>query len=61
MPEADDRRSPGIAHMTALGQQALSAKAMLRVMSTYPTQNSHTDYTGVFVPRDGTYDSQIWT
>jgi len=60
VPTADDRRTPGRAHMKALGPAGVTVPAMMKVMSTYPTYNMHTDYTCVMSPHDGTYESGVW-
>ena len=61
VPTADDRRTPGNANMAALGQANVGIPGVTGVMSTWPTFNHHTDYTGVFAAFNGTYESHIWT
>jgi len=60
VPVADDRRTPGYNSMDALGQNGISISAIKKVMTTWPVYNHHTDYTGIFIPANGTYMSQIW-
>eukprot|EP00656_Telonema_subtile_P014881 TRINITY_DN17708_c0_g1_i1.p1 TRINITY_DN17708_c0_g1~~TRINITY_DN17708_c0_g1_i1.p1 ORF type:complete len:378 (+),score=93.02 TRINITY_DN17708_c0_g1_i1:187-1320(+) len=60
VPVADDRRTPGLAHMKALGQTNVSTDAVMTVMKTYPTYNWHTDYTCVLNPAEGLYESGVW-
>jgi hypothetical protein len=60
VPKADDRRTDGILNMKALGQANVGASGMKKVMSTWPTFNHHTDYTGVFAAFNGTYTSGYW-
>ena len=58
--QADDRRNPGNSHMSQMGQAHVSVAGILSVMETWPTFNHHTDYTGLFVPFNGTYISVVW-
>lgn len=60
VPAADDRRTPGIEHMKAVGQAGVGIEQMLTVMETWPTFNHHTDYTGVYSPFNSTYISMVW-
>eukprot|EP00658_Telonema_sp_P-2_P003712 TRINITY_DN1138_c0_g1_i9.p1 TRINITY_DN1138_c0_g1~~TRINITY_DN1138_c0_g1_i9.p1 ORF type:complete len:268 (+),score=25.01 TRINITY_DN1138_c0_g1_i9:175-978(+) len=60
VPKADDRRTPGVVHMKALGQANVSSESIMRIMRTYPTYNFHTDYTAVMIPHVGLYDSGVW-
>ena len=59
-PSADDRRAPGYAHMDALTSKGVDASSMYSVMLQWPTFNPHTDYTGIFSPRRGYYNSTVW-
>ena len=61
VPTADDRRTPGNAHMDALGQAGVDAAGMLGVMKQWPTFNHHTDYTGVFSAANNIYNSMTWS
>jgi len=60
VPTADDRRTPGMAHMNQLGRERLSVPGILSVMEAWPTFNHHTDYTGVFAAFNHTYTSYVW-
>lgn len=57
VPTADDRRTPGVAHMNALGRSNVTVGSVRSVMSMWPTFNHHTDYQGVYDPRGGVYYS----
>ena len=59
-PSSDDRRTPGVAAMRAMGQAALSEEALWRVLKHFPTFNEHTDYSAVIVPRAATYNATVW-
>eukprot|EP00041_Stephanoeca_diplocostata_P009539 m.147257 g.147257 ORF g.147257 m.147257 type:complete len:443 (-) comp17783_c0_seq1:180-1508(-) len=61
VPKADDRRTPGRAHMNALGRDHVGLPGMHSVMTAWPTFNHHTDYTGYFAAFNGTYESTVWT
>ena len=61
VPVADDRRTPGNAHMDTLGQAGVGAAGMLSVMKQWPTFNHHTDYTGVFSAANDMYTSMTWS
>jgi len=60
VPKADDRRTPGVAHMNALTESNVNVDGMLGVLSAWPTYNSHTDITAVMSPFDSTYQSYVW-
>lgn len=60
VPKADDRRTPGVAHMKAMGESGVDEKALLAIMEMYPTFNFHTDYTAIMDPATGLYDSGVW-
>ena len=59
-PTSDDRRSPGIAHMKAVGRDGLSEATMSSVMQTWPTFNEHTDYSLITTVTSFSYNSTIW-
>ena len=60
VPSADDRRTPGYAHMDALTSKGVDASSIYDIMLQWPTFNPHTDYTGVFSPKLGYYNSTVW-
>jgi len=60
VPLADNRRGPGVAAMKALGPAAVSLAAMWGVITSPPVFNGHTDYSGLFEPAVGTYNSTVW-
>ena len=60
VPTADDRRTPGNAHMDTLGQAGVDAAGMLGVMKQWPTFNHHTDYTLIANPANGIYNGTAW-
>lgn len=59
-PAADDRRTEGNEHMAALGQSGVSVDGLFGVITEWPTFNTHTDFSGIFSPADGTYNSYVW-
>lgn len=59
-PVADNRRTPGYNSMDAMGQDGISINALKTIMTTWPVYNHHTDYTGIYIPFNGTYVSQVW-
>lgn len=60
VPKADDRRTPGNTNMNALGKSGVGIPGLWNVMTTWPTFNHHTDYTGVWAPWNSTYVSYVW-
>jgi len=60
VPVADDRRTPGVANMKAMGFGNVTTENIMHIMSTFPTYNPHTDYTVVMNPLDGVYQSGVW-
>lgn len=60
VPVADDRRTPGYAAMNAMGQAGLNSSGLRVVMQTWPVFNHHTDYTGIYNPALGHYESGVW-
>jgi N-acylethanolamine-hydrolysing acid amidase len=59
-PSSDDRRTPGDAHMVALGQRGVGAAGLLGVLTAWPNFNHHTDYSGVMSAKTGLYNTTIW-
>uniref|UniRef100_A0A7S2D4W8 Phospholipase B-like n=1 Tax=Haptolina brevifila TaxID=156173 RepID=A0A7S2D4W8_9EUKA len=59
-PTADDRRTPGVAHMVAMGRDAVTTAAMWKVIKTWPSFNHHTDYSAVFVPARAEYNATVF-
>lgn len=63
VPKADDRRTPGVAHMRTLGQGGVAAQkpaGLWSVITQWPTFNHHTDYSAVMCAATGTYQSFWW-
>jgi hypothetical protein len=61
VPASDDRRTPGVAHMVALGQRGVGVQGLKKdVLLRWPTFNHHTDYTSVMSAKDSTWDSTVW-
>jgi hypothetical protein len=59
-PVADDRRTPGVQMMNAVGRAGMSAQSMFGVINTWPVFNYHTDFSVVIVPSEGLYNSTVW-
>lgn len=55
-PVWDDRRTPGVKNLKALGQAAVNSDTMMVLLQTWPTFNQHTDLTVVMSA--GTLDAQ---
>lgn len=61
-PSYDDRRDPGIAHVEAVGQPNIDQATLLKVMTTWPTFNHHTDFTIVCSPSNASmYQTLVWS
>lgn len=64
VPKADDRRTPGIAHMRTMGPGGIGDGSGLfdRVMNVWPTKNHHTDYTIIMSASEETflYNGTVW-
>ena len=60
VPAADDRRSPGYAHMDAMSRANVSEGAIWDVLKAWPTFNGHTDYSAFIVPARAEYHSTVW-
>lgn len=56
-PWFDDRRTPGMHNMNAMGQSHLTLDGLWNVLSTKPTLNLQTTYSFLAVPSNGTYRS----
>eukprot|EP00451_Oxyrrhis_marina_P047426 CAMPEP_0204449400 /NCGR_PEP_ID=MMETSP0470-20130426/99817_1 /ASSEMBLY_ACC=CAM_ASM_000385 /TAXON_ID=2969 /ORGANISM="Oxyrrhis marina" /LENGTH=611 /DNA_ID=CAMNT_0051449217 /DNA_START=50 /DNA_END=1885 /DNA_ORIENTATION=- len=60
-PTYDDRRAPGVAHVGQFcGDGVVDQACMTKVMTTWPTQNHHTDVTSIMCPRTGYFDVTVW-
>jgi len=60
-PAADDRRTPGIEHMNALGPEKVAPDTLFEdVMTVWPTFNPHTDVTCIMSASEGIYTCSIW-
>jgi len=61
-PSYDDRRDPAIAHLKTLGQPNVKPASLLKVMTTWPTFNHHTDFTIIFSPSNASlYQTLVWS
>jgi hypothetical protein len=60
VPAADDRRTPGVASMRAIGQAGLGTASLWGAITRFPVFNHHTDYSGVYVPARAMYNSSVW-
>jgi hypothetical protein len=61
VPTADDRRTPGNAHMTQLGIQGLTPENLYTdVMSVWPTFNPHTDVTCIMSAAQELFNCTAW-
>ena len=59
-PVADDRRTPGVAMMKALGAGGVNVSSTWDVIKGFPVFNPHTDYSVVMVPATGYYSGIVW-
>jgi hypothetical protein len=60
-PSYDDRRTPGIAHMMALGLGGVGFEGVFSVLTEWPTFNHHTDFTATYSARDTShYQTYLW-
>ena len=59
-PVADDRRTPGVAMMKALGAGGVNVSSTWDVIKAFPVFNPHTDYSVVMVPATGYYSGIVW-
>merc|ERR1712151_689024 len=59
-PKWDDRRTPGIAHVQALGQAGVKESGISQVLAQWPTMNNHTDVSCVMASALGNYKSSVW-
>mmetsp|Transcript_12807 Transcript_12807/g.30659 ORF Transcript_12807/g.30659 Transcript_12807/m.30659 type:complete len:401 (+) Transcript_12807:50-1252(+) len=60
-PSYDDRRTPGVAHVGEFcGEGVVDQACVTKVMTTWPTQNHHTDVTSIMCPRTGYFDVTVW-
>jgi hypothetical protein len=61
VPKWDDRRTPGVAHLQAVGQAQLGVDTIFdSVLKAWPTLNDHTDITAVLSAATGEYKSVVW-
>ena len=61
VPKADDRRTPGNAHMDQMGQSFTDLNTLFKdVVHVWPTFNHHTDYTVMMSASDNSYESTVW-
>jgi len=59
-PTWDDRRTPGVAHAKAFLKDGVDEKSVLKVMTTWPTKNFHTDITSVMCVQTGFIKTWKW-
>eukprot|EP01064_Diplonema_japonicum_P008687 TRINITY_DN160_c3_g1_i1.p1 TRINITY_DN160_c3_g1~~TRINITY_DN160_c3_g1_i1.p1 ORF type:complete len:442 (+),score=106.14 TRINITY_DN160_c3_g1_i1:70-1326(+) len=60
VPVGDNRRQPGNAHVQAVGRAGMNYSSMYGIMVEWPTFNTHTDHTAVFVVADDYYNATVW-
>jgi hypothetical protein len=60
VPSYDDRRTPGVANVAAFCGKEVSEDCVLKVMTTWPTKNFHTDVTSVICPKTGYLSTTVW-
>ena len=60
VPDADNRRDPGMKLMNDLGSLNVNETSLMKVMKTWPIFNHHTDMTGVFSAGTGLYTTMWW-
>jgi len=61
VPSYDDRRTPGRAHMDAIGTKGVDYAGMYGVLTQWPTFNHHTDFTIVYSAANSSmYQTYIW-
>mmetsp|Transcript_11988 Transcript_11988/g.38146 ORF Transcript_11988/g.38146 Transcript_11988/m.38146 type:complete len:423 (-) Transcript_11988:148-1416(-) len=59
-PTADDRRTPGVAHMDNLTQAGVTTENLFtQLLWLWPTFNDHTDISCVMAPWNSTYDCRV--
>merc|ERR1712137_1200407 len=61
VPSYDNRRDPGVANMKQFCNGSPDADCVRKVMTTWPTQNHHTDITSVMCAKTGQLDITVWT
>lgn len=60
-PPWDDRRTPGYAHMEALGQGGVGFDGLFNVLTQWPTFNHHTDFSATFsAANTSDYQTYLW-
>lgn len=60
VPDDDNRRTPGVANMAAFCADGVNRSCVMQVLTTWPTQNHHTDVTSVMCPKTGHIDVTVW-
>lgn len=60
VPSYDDRRTPGVAHVTQMCNGKVDADSVMQVMTAWPTQNHHTDVTSIMCARTGYISTTVW-
>mmetsp|Transcript_11363 Transcript_11363/g.36002 ORF Transcript_11363/g.36002 Transcript_11363/m.36002 type:complete len:231 (-) Transcript_11363:369-1061(-) len=60
-PSYDDRRTPGVTHGSQFCKSGVDMDCVLKVMTTWPTKNFHTDITSVMCPKTGYISTTVWS
>mmetsp|Transcript_58495 Transcript_58495/g.128251 ORF Transcript_58495/g.128251 Transcript_58495/m.128251 type:complete len:396 (-) Transcript_58495:184-1371(-) len=61
VPAEDDRRTASVVNVQEFcGNGIVDQNCVRKVMTTWPTQNHHTDVTSIMCPRTGYFDSTVW-
>jgi len=61
VPDYDNRRAPGVAHATQYCNATVDQSCVRKVMTTWPTQNHHTDVTTIMCAATGFMHTDVWT
>jgi len=61
VPSYDDRRTPGIANMKQDCNTTVDQTCIWKVITTWPTQNHHTDVSSVMCPKTGYFHLTVWS
>lgn len=61
VPDYDNRRGPGVTNAQTFCNGTADASCVKKVMTTWPTQNHHTDITSIMCPKTGYIDVTVWT
>merc|ERR1712194_757813 len=61
VPDYDNRRGPGVTNAQTFCNGTADLSCVKKVMTTWPTQNHHTDITSIMCPKTGYIDVTVWT